>query len=266
MRNIVSIQSTVLNDKVGNHAARSILSDKGYNIYEIPTVILTSHKAVKGTLQISNNSLNPWVIFNKVRKTYKLSLNDLTIIGYTPNLKISKSIGKIINVQNRIVLDPVMGDIGIGLYVEKDVANFFKKVITKVKYISANFFEWSYLNNKDVKNYSISEIITDLKSFTRKFNSQVLIRSIPKNKKILNIICNKREIFVIETPYINFKERFHGAGDQSTALYAHYINKKNTTREILENVTNDIYDILLKNKIRSKKRKKRFKAKSLNNL
>ena len=93
-----------------------------------------------------------------------------------------------------------MGDIGIGLYVEKDVANFFKKVITKVKYISANFFEWSYLNNKDVKNYSISEIITDLKSFTRKFNSQVLIRSIPKNKKILNIICNKREIFVIETP------------------------------------------------------------------
>jgi hypothetical protein len=49
-------------------------------------------------------------------------------------------------------------------------------------------------------------------------------------------------------------------------LYAHYINKKNTTREILENVTNDIYDILLKNKIRSQKRKKRFKAKSLNNL
>ena len=93
MRNIVSIQSTVLNDKVGNHAARSILSDKGYNIYEIPTVILTSHKAVKGTLQINNNSLNPWVIFNKVRKTYKLSLNDLTIIGYTPNSKISKSIG-----------------------------------------------------------------------------------------------------------------------------------------------------------------------------
>ena len=152
MRNIVSIQSTVLNDKVGNHAARSILSDKGYNIYEIPTVILTSHKAVKGTLQINNNSLNPWVIFNKVRKTYKLSLNDLTIIGYTPNSKISKSIGKIINLQNRIVLDPVMGDIGIGLYVEKDVANFF---------------EWSYLNNKDVKNYSVSEIITDLNLFTR---------------------------------------------------------------------------------------------------
>ena len=54
MKNIVSIQSTVLNDKVGNHAARSILSVRGYKLYEIPTVILTSHKGVKNTLQINN--------------------------------------------------------------------------------------------------------------------------------------------------------------------------------------------------------------------
>ena len=266
MKNIVSVQSTVLNDKVGNHAARSILSSRGYKFYEIPTVILTSHKGVKNTIQISDNNLNPWIIFNKVKQTYKLSLNDLTIIGYTPNLKVSKLISKIIKIQNRVILDPVMGDIGIGLYVEKDVANFFKKIMTKVKYISANFFEWSYLNNKDVNNYNLGEIIADLKSFTSRFNSQVLIRSVPKNKKLINILCNKKDIFIIETPYINFKERFHGAGDQSTALYAHYIYKKNTTREILENVTNDIYSILLENKTYTKTEKRKFRAKNLNNL
>ena len=266
MKNIVSVQSTVLNDKVGNHAARSILSSRGYKFYEIPTVILTSHKGVKNTIQISDNNLNPWIIFNKVKQTYKLSLNDLTIVGYTPNLKVSKLISKIIKIQNRVILDPVMGDIGIGLYVEKDVANFFKKIMTKVKYISANFFEWSYLNNKDVNNYNLGEIITDLKSFTKRFNSQVLIRSVPKNKKLINILCNKKDIFIIETPYINFKERFHGAGDQSTALYAHYISKKNTTREILENVTNDIYSILLENKAYAKLERRKFRAKNLNNL
>ena len=266
MKNIVSVQSTVLNDKVGNHAARSILSSRGYKFYEIPTVILTSHKGVKNTIQISDNNLNPWIIFNKVKQTYKLSLNDLTIVGYTPNLKVSKLISKIIKIQNRVILDPVMGDIGIGLYVEKDVANFFKKIMTKVKYISANFFEWSYLNNKDVNNYNLGEIIADLKSFTSRFNSQVLIRSVPKNKKLINILCNKKDIFIIETPYINFKERFHGAGDQSTALYAHYISKKNTTREILENVTNDIYSILLENKVYAKLERRKFRAKNLNNL
>ncbi len=266
MKNIVSVQSTVLNDKVGNHAARSILSSRGYKFYEIPTVIFTSHKGVKNTIQISDNNLNPWIIFNKVRQTYRLSLNDLTIVGYTPNLKVSKLVSKIIKIQNRVILDPVMGDIGIGLYVEKDVANFFKKIMTKVKYISANFFEWSYLNNKNVDNYDLGEIIADLKTFTRRFNSQVLIRSVPKNKKLINILCNKKEIFIIETPYINFKERFHGAGDQSTALYAHYISKKNTTKEILENVTNDIYGILLENKTSTKIEKRKFRAKNLNNL
>ena len=266
MKNIVSVQSTVLNDKVGNHAARSILSSRGYKFYEIPTVILTSHKGVKNTIQISDNNLNPWIIFNKVKQTYKLSLNDLTIVGYTPNLKVSKLISKIIKIQNRVILDPVMGDIGIGLYVEKDVANFFKKIMTKVKYISANFFEWSYLNNKDVNNYNLGDIIADLISFTKKFNSQVLIRSVPKNKKLINILCNKKDIFIIETPYINFKERFHGAGDQSTALYAHYISKKNTTREILENVTNDIYSILLEKKAYAKIKRIKFRAKNLNNL
>ena len=88
----------------------------------------------------------------------------------------------------------------------------------------------------------------------------------PKNKKLINILCNKNDIFIIETPYINFKERFHGAGDQSTALYAHYISKKNTTREILENVTNDIYGILLEKKTYTKIEKRKFKAKSLDNL
>ena len=121
-------------------------------------------------------------------------------------------------------------------------------------------------SNKNVDNYNLGEIIADLKSFTKRFNNQVLIRSVPKNKKLINILCNKKNIFIIETPNINFKERFHGAGDQSTALYAHYISKKNTTREILENVTNDIYSILLENKAYAKLERRKFRAKNLNNL
>ena len=42
MTNIISIQSTVLNDLVGNQAARYMLSSKQYNFYEIPTIVLTS--------------------------------------------------------------------------------------------------------------------------------------------------------------------------------------------------------------------------------
>ena len=83
---------------------------------------------------------------------------------------------------------------------------------------------------------------------------------------VIENLWNIGASFILQTPYINFKERFHGAGDQSTALYAHYISKKSTTREILENVANDIYGILLEKKTYTKIEKKKFRAKNLNNL
>ena len=146
MTNIISVQSSVFNDLVGNQAARHILSNRNYNFYEIPTVILTSHKAHKNSLQLHTENLNPWKIFSSVKKTYKLKKQDLTIVGYIPNVETSKYVSKIIVDQKRILLDPVMGDVGVGLYISKDVAQFFRNTITKVSYISANFFEWSYLN------------------------------------------------------------------------------------------------------------------------
>ena len=265
MTNIISVQSSVFNDLVGNQAARYILSNRNYNFYEIPTIILTSHKAHKSSLQLHTQNLNPWKIFSSVRKTYKLKKRDLTIIGYIPNAETSKSISKIITHQKKILLDPVMGDIGVGLYISRDVAQFFRNIITKVSFISANFFEWSYLNYRNIYNYELPLITKDLKIFSNMHNTQLLIRSIPYKGKLLNIMCHKNKVWGITTPNLIFKDRFHGAGDLSTALYAHNINEKVSLKQTLENITGDIYNLLAKKRSKSSRRIS-FKAKSLNNL
>ena len=72
MAKILSIQSTVLNDLVGNQAARSILKPLQHNLIEVPTIILTSHKGQKSSLQIHSNELNISKIFNNVRSTYDI--------------------------------------------------------------------------------------------------------------------------------------------------------------------------------------------------
>ena len=173
MTNIISIQSTVLNDLVGNRAARYMLSSKQYNFYEIPTIVLTSHKAHKNSIQLNSKSLNPWLIYNHLKKTYSLRSNDFTIIGYTPNLLSAKAVKKIIHKQKKILLDPVMGDVGVGLYINEEVANFFKTIISQVSYISANFFEWSYLNDKSTDSYSLNILLKDLKKFSKKNKTTV---------------------------------------------------------------------------------------------
>ena len=106
--------------------------------------------------------------------------------------------------QRRILLDPVMGDVGVGLYISKGVAQFFRNIITKVSYISANFFEWSYLNYRNINNYELSLVIKDLKIFSNKHNTQLLIRSIPYKGKLLNILCHRNNVWGITTPNLIF--------------------------------------------------------------
>ena len=260
---IISIQSTVLNDLVGNRAARYILERNEYKIYEIPTIVLTSHKGKSSTIQLHSNSLNIWKIFQNTKNNYKIKSTDLTIIGYVPSKDSTKFISKIIREQKNIILDPVMGDIGVGLYVPKDVAIFFQKNYMKAKFLSANFFEWSFLNKKNISNYKLEQVIKDIFKFTKTNNSNVLIRSIPFNNMLINILSSPNGIWKIITPKIKFKTRFHGAGDLTTALYAHYILKNYSEKIILEKLTNDIFQIISK---KSLQKDQEFKAKNLNSL
>jgi len=261
MANILSIQSTVLNDLVGNQAARSVLKPLKHNLVEVPTVILTSHKGQKSSLQLHSSELNISRVFTNVRATYKIKASDLTIIGYLPSKNSTKHISNIMKAQRNILLDPVIGDIGVGIYVNPNVAKYFQRIFTKTKYLSANFFEWSFLNKKDINQYPFLELVNDLKKFSYKNKSIVLIRSIPKKNKLINLLASPKGVWSIVTPEIKFKTRYHGAGDLSTALFAHYLTQKISEKRILEGLTNDIFQII------SKKRKKnKFKSTSLSSL
>ena len=200
-------------------------------------------------------------VFANVRATYKIKASDLTIVGYLPTKKSTKHVSHIIKAQRNILLDPVIGDIGVGIYVNSDVAKYFQKIFNKTKYLSANFFEWGFLNKKDINQYQLSEIVDDLKNFCSKNNSTVLIRSIPIKNKLINIIASPKGVWSIATPEINLKTRYHGAGDLTTALFANYLTQKISEKKILEGLTNDIFQII------SKKRKKnKFKSTSLSSL
>jgi len=106
-------------------------------------------------------------------------------------------------------------------------------------------------------------VIKDVFKFTKTNNSNVLIRSIPFNKKLINILASSKGVWGIVTPILKFKTRFHGAGDLTTALYAHHILKNNSEKIVLERLTNDIFQIISK---KSLQKDQKFKAKNLNSL
>ena len=274
MKKIITIQSTVLNDLVGNQAASLILGNLSYQVLQIPTIILSSHKGNKNFIEIPIKHNTPHSFFTALKKLYAFN-NDIFLVGYVPNRKIGNSVIKIIRGQKKVVVDPVMGDTDTGIYVSQDVIKFLPKIIEQASHISLNFFEWSILTNKDYLRYDFNEIAKDAKNYCIKNNKILFIRSIiGKNKILINMIVSNKECFYIETPNVKFKKRVDGAGDISTALFTHYIFTIKDLNKTLELTTNQMFNIIKKiknNKIAiddviSKKEVFKFKSKSLNNL
>jgi len=274
MKKIITIQSTVLNDLVGNQAASLILGNLSYQVLQIPTIILSSHKGNKNFIEIPIKHNTPHSFFNALKKLYTFN-NATFLVGYVPNRKIGNSVIKIIRGQKKVVVDPVMGDTDTGIYVSQDVIKFLPKIIEQASHISLNFFEWSILTNKDYLRYDFNEIAKDAKNYCIKNNKILFIRSIiGKNKILINMIVSNKECFYIETPNVKFKKRVDGAGDISTALFTHYIFTIKDLNKTLELTTNQMFNIIKRiknNKIAiddviSKKEVFKFKTKSLNNL
>ena len=274
MKKIITIQSNVLNDLVGNQAASLILGNLSYQVLQIPTIILSSHKGNKNFIEIPIKNNTPHSFFNALKKLYTFN-NDIFLVGYVPNRKIGNSVIKIIKGQKKVVVDPVMGDTDTGIYVSQDVIKFLPKIIEQASHISLNFFEWSTLTNKNYLDYDFNEIAKDAKNYCIRNNKILFIRSIiRKNKSLINMIVSNKECFYIETPNVKFKKRIDGAGDISTALFTHYIFTIKDLKKTLELTTNQMFNMIknIKNNkitiddVISKKEVFKFKTKSLNNL
>ena len=275
MKKIITIQSNVLNDLVGNQAASLILGNLSYKVLQIPTIILSSHKGNKNFIEIPIKKNTPEIFFRAFQKLYKLNQNDIFLVGYIPNKKIGNSVLKIITGQKKVVVDPVIGDIDTGPYVSGEVIKFLPKIIKQASHVSLNFFEWSTLENKNYKDYKLNYIAKDAKNYCIQNNKILFIRSIiGPNKNLINMIVSNKDCFYIETPNIKFKKRIDGAGDISTALFAHHIFSNSDLKKTLELTTNLMFKIIRNikdNKITTEnvmnvKDIYRFKAKSLNSL
>ena len=178
MKKIITIQSNVLNDLVGNQAASLILGNLSYKVLQIPTIILSSHKGNKNFIEIPIRQNTPEVFFRAFQKIYKLNQNDIFLVGYIPNKKIGNSVLKIITGKKNVVVDPVIGDIDTGSYVSEEVVKFLPKVIKQASHVSLNFFEWSTLENKEYKDYRLNLIAKDAKNYCIENNIILFIRSL----------------------------------------------------------------------------------------
>ncbi|GMK55229.1 hypothetical protein CspeluHIS016_0202850 [Cutaneotrichosporon spelunceum] len=155
---ILSIQSHVVSGYVGNRAATFPLQMLGYDVDVINTVQFSNHTGYGYTNGSKTTADQLTAIFEGLT-TNGLCGYARVLTGYIPGADalavVGREMQRLVEREEVVyLLDPVMGDIGKGLYVSADVIPVYKNLIKSATVITPNQFEAELLSDVNITSIS----------------------------------------------------------------------------------------------------------------
>jgi pyridoxine kinase len=218
-RQVLSISSQVAYGPVGNSASVPALQAAGFNVLQIPTIILSNHP---GLGKPSGVKLPVPEIEAILKSLDTLGVLDSCVgvmTGYfasADQIQIAASVIRKMKEKNNslyILVDPVIGD-GDSLYVSKDLANTIRdELLPLASCITPNRFELSWLAGKPVS--SRTEALAAAGVLT---NTEVLATSIPVDHNTIATLAISGSVWTdVSSPVKSSVP--HGTGDFLAGLY-----------------------------------------------
>lgn len=211
-----------------------IMSIRGIEVCQIPSVILSSHTG--GFKNIAKLDSGDFI----KEGTKSLGENgidfDLTLIGYLGSIdKINESIEYLKNENpGKVIVDTIFGDSG-KLYrgFNKEYVEKIKELIKFSDIITPNLTEALYLTGRedinidDVKEEDIKDIIYDLRKIGAK---DIVITSVPCNNVGLGVAILEKDTFTLVC-HEKLSKSYPGTGDIFTGVIATEILNNKSLKE-----------------------------------
>lgn len=250
---ILSIQSHVAYGYVGNRAAVFPLQRLGFDVITINTVQFSNHTGYgswKGEIFTANHikSLIQGLRERDVLKDVKAILS-----GYLGAADLGQvvldTVSEIrtLNPDALYCCDPVMGDVGRGMFVKPDIPPFFRDQVTPLSTIlTPNQFELSWLTGIEI--VTLADAIRACRAIIAQGTKIVLLTSLlhdktPEDQIEMLVVTASGEAFTIATPRLPFDIPPNGSGDATAALFlGHYI-KTGNVKAALENTATAIFAV-----------------------
>lgn len=155
MGRILSISSLVSRGRVGNSIAVPVLEALGHEVWSVPTLVLSTRPGL-GT--VARQELPAEMISQSVdalAEDGQLGRLDGVLIGYLPSqahvLAAADAVrrAKQANRDLIVLCDPVMGDLGTGLYIPEAAAGAIRDhLVGQADVLTPNLFELRWLSNQ----------------------------------------------------------------------------------------------------------------------
>lgn len=251
--NLVSIQSHVVYGHVGNSAAVFPLQRMGVEVWPIHTVQFSNHTgygAWKG--EVFGPALIRELMAGLGARGV-LSECDGLLSGYMGSAEIAEAIVEAVtmirraNPAARYCCDPVIGDVGRGIFVREGIPEFIKaRALPAADIVTPNQFELDFLTGRTSR--TRGEVRDAVKALHGLGPRAVLVTSLHTDEtpadSIDMLASDDTGCYLLRTPRLQLN--INGAGDLVAALFfVHYL-RQGGAREALARAGNSVFGILRK--------------------
>ncbi len=251
--NLVSIQSHVVYGHVGNSAAVFPLQRMGVEVWPIHTVQFSNHTGYGGS---RGEVFGPGLIRDLMaglEARGALSACDGLLSGYMGSPEIAEAIVEAVctvrraNPAARYCCDPVIGDVGKGVFVREGIPEFIKtKVLPAADIVTPNQFELDYLTGRTSR--TRDEVRDSVKALHDLGPRAVLVTSLNTDEtpdgSIDMVASDDIGCYRLRTPRLQLVA--NGAGDLIAALFfVHYL-RQGGAGEALARAGSTVFGILQK--------------------
>lgn len=251
--NLLSIQSHVVYGHVGNSAAVFPLQRLGIEVWPIHTVEFSNHPGHGGFRGRVFDAGLVRELVEGVEQRDVLGECDGVLSGYLGGADIGEAVldavGRVksANPAAQYCCDPVIGDVGRGVFVREGIPDFMKaKALPAADVITPNHFELQYLSGRSSK--TMRETREAVKALHERGPRAILVTSLHTDETPEDAIdllaSDTTGMYRLRTPRLSLIAS--GAGDAIAALFfAHYL-REGSIAVALSRAASSIYGVLRK--------------------
>ena len=249
--NFLSIQSHVAYGHVGNSAAVFALQRLGCEVWPVHTVQFSNHPGYGGWRGSVFDAALVGEVVRGIAERGALSRCDGVLSGYLGSAEIGAAIldavavAKAANPRARYCCDPVIGDVGSGVYVRDGIPAFLReRALPVADVITPNRFELDCLSGEGSATRAAA--VAAAESLRARGPRAVLVTSLDTAETppdaVDMLACDHGGRFLVRTPRL--ATRVHGAGDAVAALFFFHYLRSSDVAAALANTASAIFGVL----------------------
>ena len=251
---ILSIQSSVAYGHVGNSAAVFPLQRLGHEVWPVVTVHFSNHTgygAWRGPLLAPQDVRE---VLTGIEERGVLGSADAVLSGYQGDPAVGAVILEAVekvksaNASAVYCCDPVMGDVGRGMFVRPGIPEFMRdEVVPRADLITPNHFELEFLAGREAR--TPEELLAAVDEVRGRGPRDVLVTSVlydeaadPSEQTIDVVAVSDAGAWAVTTPLLPISP--NGGGDITAALYLAHLLDTGSPAEALERTTGSVFAVL----------------------